>query len=90
MGLQQSKLAFSVLLQTVHLEISRLAVIFETITKITVFEKDSRWLYKIIFQSFKPIACGAHQYVPSHLCTKNENTSKDRLHNNYNFIAKDL
>ncbi|CAH3177053.1 unnamed protein product [Porites lobata] len=43
---------FSVLLQTVHLEISRLAVIFETITKITVFEKDSRWLYKIIFQSF--------------------------------------
>ena len=69
MGLQQSKLAFSVLLQTVHLEISCLAVIFETITKITVFEKDSRWLYKIIFQSFNRshvvhINTYLHTYAP--------------------------
>ena len=69
MGLQQSKLAFSVLLQTVHLKISRLAVIFETITKITVFEKDSRWLYKIIFQSFNRshvvhINTYLHTYAP--------------------------
>ena len=81
----QSKLALSVLLRMVHLQIShiiystlslsfsfvRFEVIFEIITKTycTVFDKDSRWLFKIkiiiisIFQSVTHDLC---KYVRSH------------------------
>ena len=94
--------AFSVLLRTVHSEISQIiysvlsfffAVRFAVILKLSnlknikVLEKDFQWLY---LRSFNPSHVShANTYLHT-LCSKNKNTfytSKDRLNNNYNFLA---
>ena len=95
--------AFSVLLRTVHSEISQ--IIYSVLSfffwpyvlqqflklsdrkNIKVLEKDFQRLY---LRSFKPShVTHANTYLHT-LCSKNKNTfypSKDRLNNNYNFLA---
>ena len=95
--------AFSVLLRTVHSEISQ--IIYSVLSfffwpyvlqqflklsdrkNIKVLEKDFQRLY---LRSFNPShVTHANTYLHT-LCSKNKNTfytSKDRLNNNYNFLA---
>ena len=95
--------AFSVLLRTVHSEISQiiysvlsfffLPYVLQQFLKLSdrknikVLEKDFQRLY---LRSFNPShVTHANTYLHT-LCSKNKNTfytSKDRLNNNYNFLA---
>ena len=95
--------AFSVLLQTVHSEISQiiysvlsfffLLYVLQQFLKLSdrknikVLEKDFQRLY---LRSFNPShVTHANTYLHT-LCSRNKNThytSKDRLNNNYNFLA---